>query len=458
MAATDLPDLKLRVTYGQIIKIAAPISFAILIPQLNFITNNIFLGAYDDTGYALATAGITGVYYLIFSAIGYGLNNGLQSLISRRAGEDRPDEIGLLFNQGVLISLVIALIGIGLTWFGLPLLFQHFIHDTERMHQAVHFLNIRIWGLPFLYIYQMRNALLVGTNQSQFLIAGTLVEAGSNVLLDYLLIFGHCGFPELGFNGAAVASVTAEFLGMFVIYLVIRRQGISKRFGLFSGLQFQSGHAFEILRFSYPLIFQQALSIASWEYYFLLLEHQGTVALQISNAMRNVFGLFGAASWAFAATTNTMVSNILGQGHTDKIWKLIGKIMVFSVSVAIGMGLLLNVFPVPFLSVFGQEGAFIEAGIPTVRVVALAMVLMSVATILINAVIGTGSSRVSFLIELFSLILYIFYIYWALEIRHFPVHVAWMSEWVYWFGLMVPSLLFLLLGPWQKRQGKIPES
>ena len=65
----------------QIIKMAAPISFAILIPQINYVTNNIFLGHYSKQ--ALAVAGVTGVYYLIFSAIGYGLNNGLQALIAR---------------------------------------------------------------------------------------------------------------------------------------------------------------------------------------------------------------------------------------------------------------------------------------------------------------------------------------------------------------------------------------
>ncbi|HUP11274.1 MAG TPA: hypothetical protein VM187_03665, partial [Niastella sp.] len=61
----------------QIIKMATPISFAILIPQINFVTNNIFLGHFNKQ--SLAIAGITGVYYLIFSAIGYGLNNGLQA-------------------------------------------------------------------------------------------------------------------------------------------------------------------------------------------------------------------------------------------------------------------------------------------------------------------------------------------------------------------------------------------
>src|SRR5215510_13617962 len=99
-------DLKVEINNRQIFKIALPISVAILIPQINFITNNIFLGHYSTE--ALALASITGVYYLIFASIGFGLNNGLQTLISRRAGENRPEEIGKIFTQGVYISLCIA--------------------------------------------------------------------------------------------------------------------------------------------------------------------------------------------------------------------------------------------------------------------------------------------------------------------------------------------------------------
>ncbi len=106
-------NLQVEISNRQIIKIALPISFAILVPQVNFITNNIFLGHYSQ--HALAVASITGVYYLIFAMIGFGLNNGLQTLISRRAGENRPEEIGKIFGQGVFISLIIATIGILLT-------------------------------------------------------------------------------------------------------------------------------------------------------------------------------------------------------------------------------------------------------------------------------------------------------------------------------------------------------
>lgn len=131
MAGAVHNNLQVAISNRQILKIAMPISLAIFIPQLNFITNNIFLGHYSTDNYALAVAGITGVYYLIFAAIGYGLNNGLQALIVRRAGENRPEEIGKLFTQGVLIGLLVAGLGILITWTITPYLFGLIIHDPE---------------------------------------------------------------------------------------------------------------------------------------------------------------------------------------------------------------------------------------------------------------------------------------------------------------------------------------
>src|SRR6478735_4774298 len=99
-------ELRIQTSYKQILGMALPISLAMLVPQINFITNNIFLGALGEK--ELASAGITGVYYLIFAVIGNGLNNGLQSLIARRAGENKPKEIGHLFFHGVWISIIVA--------------------------------------------------------------------------------------------------------------------------------------------------------------------------------------------------------------------------------------------------------------------------------------------------------------------------------------------------------------
>jgi putative MATE family efflux protein len=443
-------DLKVEISNKQIFKIALPISVAILIPQLNFITNNIFLGHYSTE--SLAIASITGVYYLIFAAIGFGMNNGLQTLISRRAGENRPEEIGKIFTQGVYMSLCIAAVGLVLTYFITPFIFRSVIHDAGNAEKAISFLRIRVWGLPFLYVYQLRNALLVGTNQSRYLIIGTLAEAIANVVFDYLLIFGKFGFPEMGFNGAAFASIIAEFTGMFVIFLVIHRKGITKRFALFKSFKWDAQNASLITSMSAPLVFQHGVSIISWEFFYILIERNNTeTALAISNTMRNVFGIFGSYTWAFAAAASSMVSNIIGQGRQNEVQQLIWKIVKISTGISIVVFVILNVFPQLLLSIYGQPDEFILEAIPVVRVISVAMLLMSFSVIWISSVTGTGNTKVSLMIEVMTIIFYCFFVFIVLEKLKLGIVYGWMSEWLYWTSLFVPSVFYIRSGRWRKK-------
>ena len=450
-AEANYNSLQMQVTNKQILKLTLPISFAILVPQFNFIINNIFLGHYSST--ALAVASITGVYYLIFASIGFGFNNGLQSLISRRAGENKPGEIGKLFNQGILITLLIGATGIILTYTVTPLLFHNILHEEQKADMAVSFLRIRIWGLPFLYIYQMRNALLVGTNQSKYLVMGTIAEAFANIFFDYTFIFGKLGFPEMGFNGAAVASILAEFTGMFVIYIVIHQKGIAKRFSIFKNIKWDKHNAALITNMSAPLVFQHGISIATWEFFFILIERNqpSDTPQAVSNVMRNVFGIFGCLSWAFASTCNSMVSNIIGQGRKDEVKHVIRKIVKLSTGIAIFFCIVLNLIPGAFLSIFGQGKDFIEQGLPVVRVISFAMILMSFSVVWLFSVTGTGNTRVTFLIELFTITLYSTFVYVVLEKLKLSITIGWMSEWLYWICMFIPSFLYIRSNRWRKK-------
>src|SRR5688500_14197358 len=297
-------ELKLSTGYRSILNLALPISLAMVVPQINFITNNIFLAGLGQK--ELAVAGITGVYYLIFAVIGNGLNNGLQALIARRAGQNLPKAIGRIFFHGIWIALLIAGLGILITQTIAPTILRASIHDEEISEMAISFLRLRIWGLPLLYLYVMRNALLVGTNQTRFLVWGTLAEAVTNIVLDYGLIYGKLGLPALGFNGAAYASIIAEGTGLAVIFAVIHIKKINKTLYLFEDITWDPSLAKLILVKSSPLIAQFSISIITWEYFYILIEHHGQRSLAISNTMRNIFGLFGIFSWSFASTTNTM--------------------------------------------------------------------------------------------------------------------------------------------------------
>ncbi len=441
------PSLQVNISSKQILAISLPIALAILVPQVNFVINNIFLGALSSQ--ALAIAGITGVYYLIFGVMSQGLNNGLQALISRRAGENRVDEIGILFSQGVIISLFLSVIGIAFTYFIAPLIFNALLHDVTIKNATIDFLKIRIWGLPFLFIYQMRNALLVGTNQSKFLIIGTATEAIVNIFLDYSLIFGHFGFIAMGLNGAAYASIIAEVLGLLVIYLVIHYQKIGARFELFKRFTIQWDYIKLILVQSAPIMTQYMISIISWEFFYILIEHRGEQSLAVSNAMRNIFGFFGSFTWAFAATSNTMVSNIIGQNLIDKVIPLINKIMKWSFGFALIVFILLNLFASQFLSIYGQGDGFMSEGIPVLRVVSFALLLMSIATVWLNAVTGTGQSKINLWIEFFAIVVYIAYSYITIEYLQLPITIGWVCEIIYWICLLIPSYLYIKSMRWK---------
>jgi putative MATE family efflux protein len=421
--------LQLKTGYREILGLAMPISLAMLVPQINFITNNIFLGRIGEQ--ELASAGITGVYYLIFAVIGNGLNSGLQALIARRAGQDLPREIGKLFYHGVWVALFIAILGILVTYTLSPVILRSVIHNVATENQVIDFLMIRIWGLPLLYLYVMRNALLVGTNQTKYLVWGTLSEALTNIFLDYALIYGHFGFPEMGFNGAAYASIIAEGVGLVVIYAVIHFNGLHRQFAFFDEMRINWGMIKLILTQSAPLIVQFAISIMSWEYFYLLVEHHGNLALAISNTMRNFFGLFGIFSWAFASATNTMVSNVIGQGKKDEVMPLIKRIAGLSFMISAFVFVILNLFPEWFLSFYKQGDAFIAASIPVLRIVSFALLLMSFSTVWLNAVTGTGNTVVNLSIELVTIIIYSLYVYLTLEYWNLPITWGWGSEWVY---------------------------
>jgi multidrug resistance protein, MATE family len=440
-------DLRINTGYRDILKMALPISLAMLVPQINFITNNVFLAGLGER--ELASAGITGVYYLIFAVIGNGLNNGLQSLIARRAGQNLPEQIGQLFYHGVWVALGLAAMGIVITYSLAPMILRATIHNEATATQVIDFLMIRIWGLPLLYLYVMRNALLVGTNQTKFLVWGTLSEAVANIFLDYALIYGKFGFPNIGFNGAAYASIIAEGIGLVVIFVVIHFNGINKQFSLFKKWKTEWSISRLILVKSSPLILQFAISIISWEFFYILVEHHGERALAVSNTMRNIFGVTGIFAWAFAATANTMVSNVIGQKREDEVFPLIRRIAFTSTMFSIPGILLLNIKPEWFLAFYNQGEGFVEYAIPVVRVVSVALLMMAFSTVWLNSVTGTGNTVVNLTIEGITIVLYSAYVYIVLEYLQLSIAWGWVSEWVYWVSMFSMAYWYMKSGRWK---------
>ena len=123
--------------------------------------------------------------------------------------------------------------------------------------------------------------------------------------------------------------------------------------------------------------------------------------------------------------------------------------MWLSVIFAVSVCIIINIFPRAFLSVYGQGDAFINHAIPVLRIVSTALVGMAVGTVWVNAVIGTGNSRMNLLIEFVAITLYCAYVWFTLEYKNMPITIGWMSEWIYWLTLFSLSFIYMKSGKWK---------
>jgi len=442
--------MQLEVTTRQIVKIAGPICLALIIPQINHITNTAFLGRLGE--FELAANGIAGIYYLVMYMIAYGLNNGMQVLIARRAGQGHHAGIGQLFSNGIQVGIFFSLLAILLTLLAAPWFFSKSLHDHHIYEAAVSFIRIRIWGLPFLMLLNMANAFYIGSGHSKVLAVTSLFQEMVNIFFDYTLIFGKLGFVAMGLNGAATASVIAEVTGCGVAFSILFIRHYHLEYSLFKYLRLNWGIVKNILNVSAPLIVQFLFSIGSWFVFFIFIEHLGERPLAVSNMLRSIFGFFGIFTWALAAACNTMVSNIIGQGRPELVFTIIRKIVIISLGCAATVCILVNLFPYTLLHIYTTNADLITAAIPSIRIITLSTILMAVAAVVMSGVIGTGNTRMNLITEIAAVIGYLLYCDIVIERMRSELQWAWGADFIYWTIIFGMSYWYLRSGKWKGKE------
>jgi multidrug resistance protein, MATE family len=428
-------------SFKGIVMLTLPISLARLIPELNFLFNAIFLGHLGTK--ELAYAALTGVYYLIFAAIGYGLSNAILSMISKQAGENRRDGIINTLRHGYILAAILFGIGLLVTFFVIkPLMVSIGIKSVDADAVST-FMDIRIFGLLFLYGYQLSNSYLICIQETRWLLIGSIVEAVANIVLDYWFIFGGYGIMPMGLNGAAYASVLSEVIGFATVGIVIVSKKFSIKYDIPNRWKYNRDLLKKVFVQASPLMAQYAISIiAWWLFYITINKNYSYVEQAASQTMRNLFGLSGVFSWAFGATTNTLISNLIGQGKYDDILPTIKRILWISCTGMLCFIIVVNLIPELIFALYGQKDAFQSVGISMLRVVTSAMLFLTAGCIWLNAVVATGNTKFVFLTELASIIGYLCYVYYVVEVKHYSASVAWMSEWLYWSVILVLSYVF----------------
>lgn len=433
--------MQFQVSYRQVIRLAAPIALSLLMPQVSFMANAIFLGKVGNE--ELVINGICSIFYLLLTYIGFGLSNGILVLLSRKAGAGDEQGITTILSNGFFIAVTGALVLMLLSFWGTPFIFGLSLHDSDVFYGTIQFLYLRIWGLPFLMLAQLLNAFFICISRSKMLIYGAIMANVCNIGLDYLLIFGKGGFAPMGLQGAAIAAICSEVVYFLIMAFLFWKWMRTKKMPVFKNFHPDKQVILQTLKLSSPLIIQYVFSIGGWQVFYIYIEHMGVTELAASHILRSVLGIVGIGTWALAATCNTMVSNVIGQGREGLVLPLVKKIMTISFGFTLIFASCLWLFPETFLSIYTDDQAVVAMGLKSLRLLSCSILVMSVATICFNAVTGTGNTRINLAIEVFCVVAYIVYITLVVEYGHRPLHWAWASEFVYWGSLLLTTGGFL---------------
>ena len=185
---------------------------------------------------------------------------------------------------------------------------------------------------------------------------------------------------------------------------------------------------------------------------FVAVEHLGQRELAIANIVRSVYIVLLIPVNSLSTATNTFVSNSIGAGHKDQVIPIIRHITWISLGI---MALFVSVtclIPSTILSVYTNDVTLIQASIPSLYVISGALLIGAVANIVFNGVTGTGNTRSAFVMELVTLVFYTLFIYVAGMRLHMPVAICFMTEVVYYTGLLVASIIYLKKASWQNKK------
>ena len=437
-------------SYRNIWKVAYPILISLVMEQLIGMTDTAFLGRVGEV--ELGASAIAIVYYMVLFMAGFGFSIGAQIIIGRRNGEGNFRDTGKVFWNGLYFLLGIGTLLIIASELLSPLLMRFMVSSEAVYDAALDYVRWRLPGMMFAFCTAMYRAFYVGTTQTKTLTANSVVMVLSNIIFNWILIFGHCGFPALGITGAAIGSSLAELVSLIFFVLYTRIKCDRVKYALECPAPFDWKEIRSMLPICSWTMIQHIVSIFTWLIFFLYIEHLGERPLAISNIVRGVSGLLWMILAAFSSTCSTLVSNIIGAGREDKVMSLIKRILKLSYAIVLGCALLFCLFPKAVIGIYTDIPDLIPATIPSMIVMCSSYIFTVGAMVFFQAVSGTGSTKAAFRLELTALVIYAIYCTITAGILKLDVAICWSAEHVYALALMIICYAYLRSNRWKNRK------
>ncbi|MDX1478766.1 MAG: MATE family efflux transporter [Saprospiraceae bacterium] len=423
---------RLNTSYRQIVSISLPIMLGSAVQNVIALTDSVFLYHVSESDFA--AIGLVGVFYLIIAAIGYSFSKGGQIIIARRAGEQRPGQVGRTFYALLYFALGLAGIMFCFMQYGGRPFFDTFVQSEVIFEKCIAYLEPRSYGVFFSYVGVCIIALYTGVARTSFIVIDTVILAVVNILLNYGLIYGKWGLPEMGIAGAGLASTIAEAVAfvVFAVYILFDRK--ARTYHLFRLPRVDLKLIVRIFKLSGPVVVQTIVGLGSWFVFFTFIEGMGERALAISNLARMVYLVLSIPCWGYASGINTLVSNFIGMQKRQVVVPIIWKTAKITLATTMAIALPIILFPTFFLYPLlgGGDMTLIQEARPVLYILLVILVMFSFGGIYFNGLSGTGATRQALYIQLAATLLYVLYTFVVVKVLQLNLVWVWSVEIAYW--------------------------
>lgn len=445
MTKTPSYQLEQQYSFKAIWKTTFPILVALLMEELLGMIDTAFLGRVGEI--ELGASAIAGVYYTILYMLGFGFSIGVQIIIGWRNGESHErgkgfESIGRVFWQGVWFLGGLAFLTIGLSYLFSPAILQPVISSEKILGATLDYVNWRIPGLLFGFMASLFRAFYVGTRDTSSLTWNSIVLVASNILLDWVLIFGHWGMPAMGIKGAALASTIAEGISL-LFFVVWAAFTADRKFGLQKIVGPAWKELKQMLSTASWVMVEYVLNISIWLLFFLFIEHLGEEQLAIANIIRSISEVSFVFSAAFASTAATLVSNIIGEGHPEGVIPVIRRVTMLCAVVMLPVLAVFSLFPQQIIGIFTDIPALVDNSVPTLWVMCATSLVTLPWNIYLQSVAGTGNTRICLRFDVVALVIYTLYCFFIIGRLKPSIAVCWTADGVYALCILIQCLVYM---------------
>ena len=350
---------------------------------------------------AMATVGLTeSVMFLIYS-VAMGLAMAATAMVARRVGEKDPEAGSLAAAQAMIIALILGIV-IGVVGFTFSKDILQLMGATEDViDTGINYTRIMFGGnLTIMFLFLI-NGIFRGAGNPALAMRTLWLANGLNIILDPCLIFGWGPFPELGVQGAAVATNIGRGIGvMYQLYHLLKGTGIIHLLGKYFRAQWKI--ILRLLQVAAGGAGQFLISSASWIILMRIIATfgEGVVAGYTLAIRIIIFTILPV--WGMANAASTLVGQNLGAKQPERAEKSVWKAARLSMFFLLGISIIFFVIAEPLIRLINDDPTVVHSGSLSLRVFCIGYVFFAYGMVISQAFNGAGDTRTPTLINLVS--------------------------------------------------------